>query len=132
MKRLSWLIAAPVALVIIAFAVANRHSVTLSFDPFAEGTPAIALVLPLWIVAFAPFVAGVVIGGLSVWMVRARIALKRSARQRAEAKTSSKGEEALEGVPAIARAATSAPAAPMLQPPRPGLSQSRPKRSSAG
>jgi uncharacterized integral membrane protein len=131
MKRLSWLIAAPVALVVIAFAVANRHSVTLSFDPFAEGTPAIALVLPLWIVAFVPFVAGIVVGGLSVWAVRARIALRRSARQRKEAK-SGKGEDALEGVPAISRAASPDPTAPMLQPPRSGLSQPRPKRSSAG
>lgn len=60
------LILVPLAIVIIAFAVANRQAVTLSFDPFNASAPAAALSLPLFVVILGALVAGVIVGGLAV------------------------------------------------------------------
>lgn len=65
-KFVAALILVPLAIVIIAFAVANRQAVTLSFDPFNTSAPAAALSLPLFVVILAALVAGVIVGGLAV------------------------------------------------------------------
>ena len=51
-KIVSTLIVVPLAVVIIAFAVANRQSVTVSFDPFSSTSPAYAATLPLFVLIF--------------------------------------------------------------------------------
>ena len=51
-RIVSTLIVVPLAVVIIAFAVANRHSVTVSFDPFSSTSPAYAATLPLFVLIF--------------------------------------------------------------------------------
>lgn len=65
-KLVAALILVPLAIVIIAFAVANRQAVTLSFDPFNASAPAAALSLPLFVIVFAALIAGVIVGGLAV------------------------------------------------------------------
>jgi uncharacterized integral membrane protein len=52
-----------VALVVIAFAIANRHQVTLSLDPLPY-----AFELPLFTVAFAGILIGLCVGGFAAWM----------------------------------------------------------------
>jgi hypothetical protein len=47
-KLVAAIILVPLAVVIIAFAVANRHSVTVSFDPFSSNEPAASVTLPLF------------------------------------------------------------------------------------
>ena len=47
-KIVTGLILVPLAIVIIAFAVANRQMVTVSFDPFSSASPAYAATLPLF------------------------------------------------------------------------------------
>jgi uncharacterized integral membrane protein len=64
-RLLNWFVLLPLAVVIVLFAVANRTSVTVSFDPFASETPALAFTVPLFIVAFAGVIVGVAIGGLA-------------------------------------------------------------------
>ena len=54
----------PLALALVAFAIANRHKVQLSFDPFAADTPALSIHVRLWEVAFAAFLLGLVVGVL--------------------------------------------------------------------
>ena len=51
-KIISTLILVPLAVVIIAFAVANRQWVTVSFDPFSSTSPAYAATLPLFAIYF--------------------------------------------------------------------------------
>ncbi len=63
-RLLNWFILLPLAIFIVLFAVANRTSVTVSFDPFPSETPALAFTVPLFIVVFAGLIVGVVIGGL--------------------------------------------------------------------
>ncbi|HEY6024097.1 MAG TPA: LapA family protein [Pseudolabrys sp.] len=85
-KVVSTLILVPLALVIIAFAVANRQSVTVSFDPFSSASPAYAATLPLFVVIFAVLILGVLIGGIAAWIGQAkwrRVARKLDADVRA-------------------------------------------------
>lgn len=85
-KRL-WtiLIVLPVAIVLVAFAVANRHLVLLSADPMSVDQPLYAISLPLFVVMFATLFVGVVIGGVAVWFSQG--AYRKEARsKRAEAK----------------------------------------------
>src|ERR1700681_2883751 len=57
----------PLGLIFIVFAVANRHLVTVSFDPFNSADPAVALTLPLFVVIIAVAMLGVAAGGSATW-----------------------------------------------------------------
>jgi uncharacterized integral membrane protein len=69
----------PLGLVIIALAVANRASVTVSFDPFSAADPAFALRMPLFVLVFVLVIAGVIIGGVAAWLKQRK--WRRSARR---------------------------------------------------
>jgi uncharacterized integral membrane protein len=58
----------PLAIVLIAFAVANRHDVTVSLDPFNAESPAGSLTLPLFALIIGLLVIGVLIGGFASWL----------------------------------------------------------------
>jgi uncharacterized integral membrane protein len=62
----------PLAIVIIAFAVANRQIVTVSLDPFSSEHPASSLTLPLFVLILVLLIAGVVIGGVATWLRQAK------------------------------------------------------------
>ena len=47
-KIVTAVIVVPLAVVIVAFAVANRQTVTVSFDPFSSAAPAYAATVPLF------------------------------------------------------------------------------------
>jgi uncharacterized integral membrane protein len=67
-KIVAALILVPLAVVIIAFAVANRQPVTVSLDPFSSDRPAASLTLPLFALVILLLVAGVLIGGMASWL----------------------------------------------------------------
>ena len=69
----------PLGLVFIVFAVANRHWVTVSFDPFNSRDPSVAVTLPLFVVIIAVAIAGVVAGGSATWFRQRH--WRRAARQ---------------------------------------------------
>ena len=69
----------PLGLIFIVFAVANRHFVTVSFDPFNSTDPSIAFTLPLFVVIIAVAIAGVVAGGAATWFRQRH--WRRAARQ---------------------------------------------------
>ena len=62
------LILVPLAVVLIAFAVANRQPVLISFDPFDPLHPAFARALPLYALMLLLAIGGVVIGGIAAWL----------------------------------------------------------------
>jgi uncharacterized integral membrane protein len=62
------LILVPLAIALIAFAVANRRPVLISFDPFDLAHPAVSLELPLFAVLLAFLLGGVVVGGAAAWL----------------------------------------------------------------
>ena len=75
----SALIVIPLGLIFIVFAVANRHFVTVSFDPFNSADPSVAIRLPLFIVIILVAIIGVVAGGSATWFRQRR--WRRAARQ---------------------------------------------------
>lgn len=62
------LVLLPVAIVLILLAIANRHAVTLSLDPFSGAAPEIGVTQPLFVFLFAALVLGVLIGGTGSWI----------------------------------------------------------------
>jgi uncharacterized integral membrane protein len=67
-KVLTIIVAVPLAAILIAFAVANRQSVTVSFDPFSSVNPAYAATLPLFAVVMLVLIFGVLVGGVAAWI----------------------------------------------------------------
>ena len=78
-KIVTALILVPLTAVIIAFAVANRQAVTVSFDPFSSAAPAYAATLPLFAVIFIVLILGVLIGGFAAWLRQSK--WRRNARR---------------------------------------------------
>jgi len=67
-KIVAALILVPLAIMIVAFAVANRQIVTVSLDPFSTDQPAAAVTLPLFSLIIVLLILGVVIGGVAAWL----------------------------------------------------------------
>jgi len=85
-KFLTAVVVIPLLLLFVVFAVANRHFVTVSFDPFNTVDPAVAVSMPLFALIIAVAILGVVAGGFATWIGQRR--WRRAARQhRADAET---------------------------------------------
>jgi uncharacterized integral membrane protein len=78
-KFFTALVVIPLGIIFIIFAVANRHLVTVSFDPFNSTTPAVAVTLPLFVLIIAVAILGVAAGGMATWFRQRR--WRRAARQ---------------------------------------------------
>jgi uncharacterized integral membrane protein len=78
-KIVTAVIVVPLAIVIVAFALANRQAVTVSFDPFSAASPAYAASLPLFVLIFILVIVGVLIGGIAAWLRQA--SWRRTARR---------------------------------------------------
>ncbi|QPC88541.1 DUF1049 domain-containing protein [Mesorhizobium sp. NBSH29] len=72
----------PLAIVLIALAVANRGPVAFTIDPFNPGNPALTLQMPLFVLMFAAIALGLVIGGMATWLKQGRY--RKLARQRSQ------------------------------------------------
>ncbi len=95
-KIVTALIVVPLAVVLIAFAVANRQMVTVSFDPFSAHEPAAAVTLPLFALIILLLIIGVAIGGAAAWLGQGR--WRRSARRLERAASELRAKiDALEG-----------------------------------
>lgn len=78
-KFLTALVLIPLGLFFVVFAVANRHLVTVSFDPFNSAFPTVAVTLPLFVLIIAVAIIGVVAGGSATWFRQRH--WRRAARQ---------------------------------------------------
>ena len=77
-KFLNAIILIPLGVIFVVFAVANRHMVTVSFDPFNSNDPALGFSLPLFAVIIAVAILGVVAGSAATWLNQRR--WRRAAR----------------------------------------------------
>ena len=77
-KIVTAVIVVPLAILIVAFALANRQAVTVSFDPFSSTAPAYAASMPLFVLIFVLVIVGVIIGGVAAWLRQA--SWRRTAR----------------------------------------------------
>lgn len=82
-RFLSTVFLAALAPVLVAFLVANRGLVWISFDPFSVDDPALAFEMPLWAGLSATMVVGVILGALGMWISSSRLRA-RAAERRAE------------------------------------------------
>jgi uncharacterized integral membrane protein len=78
-KLVSTFIVLPLGLLLVIFAVVNRHSVTVSLDPFGGDSPALSATLPLFLLILVLLGIGVLAGGITTWLGQAK--WRRSARQ---------------------------------------------------
>ena len=67
-----WLVGAPIAIIVIAFAVANRRWVTLSLDPFSQDAPFAAIDMPLWLLLFVGGFIGLLVGWFGSWLAQGK------------------------------------------------------------
>lgn len=67
-KLVKALVLIPLAIVLVALAVANRQVVTVSFDPFDSTEPAFSVSLPLYGLVLLLVIAGVIVGGIAAWL----------------------------------------------------------------
>lgn len=75
------LVFVPLAIVLVALAVANRMPVAFTVDPFNPGNPALTYTLPFFVFLFAALALGMVVGSLATWFRQGRY--RKLARQRA-------------------------------------------------
>ena len=81
MRIVAWAIAAAVAIVIIAFAVANRGPVVISVAPLPY-----MLDIPIWALAVGALAVGFLSGALVRWLLDHKVrSMARQARRRARA-----------------------------------------------
>ena len=79
MRILAWAIAGAVAVIVIAFAVANRGPVTISVAPLPY-----KLDIPMWALAVGALVVGFLTGALVRWLLDHRVRrMARRGRRRA-------------------------------------------------
>lgn len=75
-RLVAWLIGVPLAVLVAAFAVANRHDMRLELWPFPW-----SLDLPVYLAVLGPLVAGLLLGmlltGLSGLKTRTRVSAER-------------------------------------------------------
>jgi len=84
-KAIAIAILAPLAILIVMFAVANREIITVSFDPFDSVAPTLAFKMPLFMLIFALVTVGVVVGGIAAWLKQHKWRM-RARRAEAEAR----------------------------------------------
>ena len=95
----------PIAILVLVFAFANHHPVTVSFDPFvSNGSPALSITAPLFAVAICAAMLGIIAGASATWLSQARYR-RASRRSRAEAdKWRSQAEALKAGRPSLPKA----------------------------
>ena len=87
----------PLAIIIIAFAVANRQIVTISLDPFDPAKPMYSVATWLFLPILGALIVGVIIGGMGSWsgQGRWRAAARRHEREAAALRSKLAAYEAM-------------------------------------
>jgi len=84
-KFFTALVLIPLGVIFLAFAIANRRLVTVSFDPFNATDPAVGFTLPLFMVIIVVAILGVLSGSFATWL-RQRHWRKAARQHEAEAR----------------------------------------------
>jgi uncharacterized integral membrane protein len=116
-KFLTGLIVIPLSLIFVVFAVANRHFVMVSFDPFNAAKPAVYVSLPLFVLIIAVAILGVIAGGCATWFSQRRF--RRAARRHEAAARAARAQ--LDDLRAAQMAAARGEAARLVSPSQGGF-----------
>jgi hypothetical protein len=71
-RIINWAIGLPIAVIVIAFCVANRQWIEISFDPFSRTTPLATMYMPLWALFFLGIFFGMIAGWISCWFAQGK------------------------------------------------------------
>ena len=111
-KFFTALVVIPLGVLFIVFAVANRHLVTVSFDPFNTVNPSVAATMPLFVAIIVVAILGVAAGGTATWFRQRH--WRRAARQHeAEARRARAETADLRAAAVVSRGGTPQLAAPV-------------------
>lgn len=71
-KIITFAILLPLLILLLVFALANRASVTITFDPFGLTDPLLSFTAPLFVPLFIALALGVLLGGIAMWFSEGR------------------------------------------------------------
>jgi len=80
-RVLTIVVLVPLAIILIALAVANRAAVIFTIDPFNPGNPGLSVEWPLFVLLFAALAIGLLLGSAATWLRQGRY--RKAARERA-------------------------------------------------
>ena len=91
------------AIVLVSFAVANRHWIDVSFDPINRADPWLMVSMPAYLLLFAGVFAGMIVGGVVVWLRQGkwRKAARLAQSARPDVPTERKSSDATRLVPVV-------------------------------
>src|SRR5690606_36683244 len=71
-RIVGWLVLLPLSGLLIAFALANRHLVSVNLNPFAAplDTTAGGYGIPLFVILYVVLLIGVLLGGIASWFAQ--------------------------------------------------------------
>ncbi len=89
-RIIGWLVLVPLCAIVLVFALANRHTVPVNFNPLvsvAADTPGYGV--PLFLLVYAVLFFGIALGGIAVWWTQGahRRAERRLARENQRLRT---------------------------------------------
>jgi uncharacterized integral membrane protein len=62
----------PLAVILVALAVANRHAASFTIDPFNPGNPALTIEVPLFVLLLLAMIVGMFVGSIATWLRQGR------------------------------------------------------------
>ena len=71
-RIINWVIGLPIAVIVIAFCVANRQWIEISFDPFSGQAPFATMFIPLWALFFLGIFFGMIAGWIACWFAQGK------------------------------------------------------------
>jgi uncharacterized integral membrane protein len=71
-RILGWVVLVPLCAVLIVFALANRHDISVNFNPLmpADTVPPAGVGVPLFLLVYAVLLIGVFLGGIATWFAQ--------------------------------------------------------------
>jgi uncharacterized integral membrane protein len=98
-RILTWVVFVPVAIVLVALAVANRKPVDFTIDPFNPGNPGLTVALPLFVYLFATLAIGLIVGSIATWLRQGR---HRKAARESQAEARALRDQLMQAPPTVA------------------------------
>ncbi len=71
-KFMTIVVFVPLAIILVALAVANRAAVPFTIDPFNPGSAGLTVTMPLFVYIFAALGIGLIVGSLATWLRQGR------------------------------------------------------------
>lgn len=101
-RKFVWLfVVLPAGVILVAFALANRHDVRFNLDPLSADDPYFAFDAPFFLFIFAAFFAGLIIGGIVTWFGQGKWRKEAKAKSRESATLRAETEQLNEQLRAV-------------------------------